>query len=191
MFILAHMSMVAPLVPVCAHAPPVSVNVLALRVPLFVMVTFVVASAPPGTSRVVVPPYLLFVTHVAVLLLPSVLPVGRLSVLRQVPPGPTSCMINVPVPAVLSVLVICAVKAENVGDIPSASTSDDTPPARTSGRESLRFFEEVSDMGMLTPWLSPGRPLGPGKWDVQARQNRQPPKSPRLGDAPGMPVMKR
>src|SRR5665647_2308771 len=145
MFILAHMSVVVPLVPVCAHAPPVSVNVFALRVPMFVMVTFVVASAPPGTSRVVVPPYLLFVTHEAVLLLPSVLPAGRLSVLRQVPPGPTSCMTNVPVAAVLSVLVICAVNAEKVGDMPSARTSDETPPARTSGRESLRFLEVFSD----------------------------------------------
>jgi len=73
-----------------------------------------------------------------------------------------SSMTRVPADVLLVSLVICAVKAENVGDIPRARTSDETPPARTSGRESLRFFEEVSDMAMVTPWLSPGRPLGPG-----------------------------
>src|SRR5664279_1274862 len=97
--------------------------------------------------------------------------------LVQVVPPLVSVMARVPALA-LTLLVIEAVKAEKVGDIPRASTSDETPPATMSGRESLRFFEEVSDMAMATPWLGPGRPLGPEQWDVQARQDRQPPKSP-------------
>jgi len=58
-------------------------------------------------------------------------------------------MTSLPVPAVLVSLVIDAVNAENVGDIPRASTSDDTPPAMTSGRDALRFLEVVSDMEMF------------------------------------------
>jgi hypothetical protein len=57
-------------------------------------------------------------------------------------------MVRAPEPAVLTVFWMEAVKAENVGDIPSASTNDETPPARMSGRESLRFLEVISDMGM-------------------------------------------
>ena len=77
-------------------------------------------------------------------------------------------MIKVPALALFALFVICAVKAEKVGDIPRARTSDDTPPATMSGRESLRFLEVVSDMErFLLRWIR-NVPLESGKCVVQA-----------------------
>src|SRR5674476_64786 len=151
----------------CSHSPGVRLKLVAAILPTFLMVTVVMLAAPPGVRSVPVPPYLLIEAQVAALperpLGPSVLRHGLLV------PAEDSSMMRVPVPAVLALLVIEALKAENVGDIPSASTSDETLPARTSGRESLRFFEEVSDIVMVTASSSESSAT----------------EVPRLGDAPG------
>src|SRR5665647_3296104 len=155
--ILEQRSMAVPLLVPLAdwpHAPGVSENALATMVPVFLMLIVVVTVWPGIMPRLA--PYLSIVMQVALLV-----EIPAASLLQvTVPAALVSCITRVPEPAVSTVFWMEALKAEKVGDIPKASTSDDTPPARTSGRESLRFFEEVSDLGMLTPWLSPGRPLG-------------------------------
>jgi len=157
-------------------------NAVAGTLPVFLMLTVVTAEVP-GTM-VVLPPYLLMPMQMAELVArepPSVL----LHVVVFVPTVADSSMMREPMPAVLTVFWIEALKAENVGDIPRASTSDETPPARTSGRESLRFFEEVSDMSMVAPWLVRAVPLVPEIGmckQVRIVSHRSPPGSVTLLD---------
>ncbi len=109
--------------------------------PVFLIVMFVVTVSPGTMARSA--PYLLIVAQVAELV--DTLPP---SVERQVtvPALFFSSMIRVPVPAVFTLFWIDALKAANVGVMPSASTRDETPPAMRMGREALRFLVVVSDM---------------------------------------------
>jgi len=70
------------------------------------------------------------------------------SVLRQVmvPELSVSCITIVPVPALFTSPKIEAVKAPNVGVMPRASTSDDTPALKT--RDIERFFKEFAMVTM-------------------------------------------
>jgi len=76
------------------------------------------------------------------------------SVLRQVmvPELSISCITIVPVLALVTSPEIEAVKAPNVGVMPRASTSDDTPALRT--RDIERFFNN-SAMVTMAPWPGP------------------------------------
>src|SRR5450759_15995 len=76
------------------------------------------------------------------------------SVLRQVmvPELSVSCITIVPVPALFTSPKIEAVKAPNVGVMPRASTTDDTPALRM--RDIERFFNNFA-MVTLAPWRGP------------------------------------
>jgi hypothetical protein len=165
---LAHRSVALPVtLPDWVQVPGARVNDVAGAVPTFLIVT-VVLTVWPGTI-VVLPPYLLIVEQVAALVA-TLLPVP--SVLRQVvvPAAFCSCMINVPAAAVLTELVIDAVKAARLLFIDSARmTTPRTPVSRASGVNRLRRagpgagegggIEDMTWLQWQKEWTAPRMPV--------------------------------
>lgn len=151
-FILAQRSVAVPFaVPFadCVQVEPgVSVKVPAFAVPVF-LIEIAVLTVLPGVI-VVLPPNLLIVEQVAAFVdtePPSVL----LHV--TVPPAFCSCMISVPLAAVLLLLVMLAANPERVPVSERESRTAAKMPARSAtGAKRIRFSAEVrslSDTGYL------------------------------------------
>ena len=92
------------------QAPGVKLNDVAATLPVFCRLMVVVFGAPPATSGVLVPPYLLIVEQVAVLVFAP-----APSVLLQVALPDVSFMVSVPVVAVFRLFWMLAAKPAKVG----------------------------------------------------------------------------
>ena len=145
-FILAHRSVAVPLAEPFADwvhvAPGFSVKVLAFAVPVF-LIEIAVLTVLPGVI-VVLPPNLLMVEQVA-----ELVDTEPPSVLRQVTVAPAfcSCMISVPLPAVLLLLVMLAANPERVPVSERESRTAAKIPARSAtGAKRIRFSAEVRSL---------------------------------------------
>jgi len=163
-FIFAQRSVAVPFTEPFADwvhvAPGVSVNVEAFAVPVF-LIEIAVVTVLPGVI-VVLPPNLLIVEHVAEFVEtepPSVL------VQVTVPPAFCSCIVSVPLAAVLLLLVMLAANPERVPVSERESSTAAKMPARSAtGANRIRFRAEVRSLSD-TGTSSVGRS---GKW----RSNR-------------------
>jgi hypothetical protein len=154
-FILAHRSVAVPLAEPFADwvhvAPGFSVKVLAFAVPVF-LIEIAVFTVLPGVI-VVLPPNLLIVEQVA-----EFVETEPPSVLRQVTVAPAfcSCMISVPLPAVLLLFVMLAANPERVPVSERESRTAAKIPVRRCGAWWTRGTYSFG--GVLEVWEA--RPSG-------------------------------